>query len=110
HERMAPAPTRSESVGNLSDNRIGKRVEDQCDHDRRSDQLGRKADDLIVIEKQKSAEAGVFYPIGDRTKAVEQFRAQPAHLVSFDFGAHFMLLAKRARWARQDVARVPLPG
>ena len=73
-------------VGDVADQRIENRVDDQRDHDAEPDVRLGKAEHLVVVEQQEEREAVVLHAERHRPEAVEKLRPQVQGLSAHENG------------------------
>ena len=76
HEGVSASPFRVPVVGDVADQRIGDRVEDQRDHQCGAGGDRREPQDLVVVDQQEEREAVVLDAVGDGAYAVEELGAE----------------------------------
>src|SRR3569832_1694868 len=96
---MTPAPTGAPVVRDDADDRIDEGVHDQRRADREADQIGRRAQHLIVEEEKQSGDAGVLDAPADRAESQKELRPRAAELA---------LVASRRRFRHHVLPAAPL--
>src|SRR5262249_28532900 len=81
HERVAPAEFHRGTVGQMTDERIDRRIPHEANGHRHSQERTRQTQDRRVVEEQERREAEGLDRIAQRADAVGDFRRK-AHVVS----------------------------